>query len=164
MLLADLFLSIPSLFLVIALVAFLGNSTLLLVFVLAATGWMSTARMLRGEVLMLREREFIAAARLLGRSSFQIVRDHMIPNALPIIAAASVMQLGSVILAEAALSFLGLGIQPPTPSLGNMIGESFNHIGTAWWVGVFPGIALSATVISVNLFAEFLQRKAHASS
>jgi peptide/nickel transport system permease protein len=158
----DLFLSIPSIFLVIALVAFFGNSILLLILVLAVTGWMSVARIVRAEVLRLREREFVLAARLLGRSSFRIVRDHMIPNVLPIIAAASVMQLGNVILAEAALSFLGVGIQPPTPSLGNMIGESFNYIDRAWWMGVFPGIALSGIVVSVNLFAEQLQQKAHA--
>lgn len=158
--LTDLFLSIPSLFLVIALVAFLGNSLILLIVLLAATGWMSVARIVRGEVQKLREREFVLAARLLGRSSFQIVCDHMIPNVLPIIVAASVMQLGNVILAEAALSFLGLGIQPPIPSLGNMIGESFNYIDRAWWMGVFPGVALSGIVISVNILASSLEQKA----
>ena len=153
----DLFLALPALFLIIALVAFFGNSAPLLVVVLAVTGWMGTARLVRGEVLLLREREFIHAARLLGRSDAQIVRDHMVPNVLPVIVAASVLQLGNVILAEAALSFLGIGIQPPTPSLGNMIGDSMAYIGSAWWIGVFPGIALSGLVVAVHLLGENLQ-------
>jgi len=156
----DLFLAVPALFLVIALIALFGNSTTLLIAVLAATGWMSVARLVRGEVLVLREREFILSARLLGRSSVQILRDHMIPNVAPTILAASVLQLGNVVLAEAALSFLGLGVQPPTPSWGNMIGESMAFIESAWWVGVFPGIALSLLVISANLVAEGIEKAA----
>jgi peptide/nickel transport system permease protein len=157
--LTDLFLAIPSLFLVIALIAFFGSSTFLLIIVLATAGWMSVARLIRGEVLSLREREFILSARLLGRSSIQIVRDHMIPNVLPIIFVASVLQLGNVVLAEAALSFLGLGIQPPTPSWGNMIGESMAYIESGWWVGLFPGIALSLLVVAANLAAERREAK-----
>jgi peptide/nickel transport system permease protein len=156
----DLFLAVPSLFLVIALVALFGNSTALLITVLAATGWMSVARLVRGEVLVLREREFILSARLLGRSSLQILRDHMIPNATPTILAASVLQLANVVLAEASLSFLGLGVQPPTPSWGNMIGESMAYLDSAWWVGVFPGIALSLLIISSNLVAEGIEKTA----
>jgi peptide/nickel transport system permease protein len=147
----------PTLFLIIALVAFFGNSTPLLVTVLAATGWMGTARLVRGEVLLLREREFIHAARLLGRSNVQIIRAHMVPNVMPVIVAASVLQLGNVILAEAALSFIGIGIQPPIPSLGNMIGESMAYIGSAWWIGIFPGVALSGLVVAVNLLGDKLQ-------
>jgi peptide/nickel transport system permease protein len=156
--LTDLFLAVPSLFFVIALIAFFGSSTVLLIAVLAVTGWMSVARLVRGEVLMLREREFILSARLLGRSSVQILRDHMLPNVTPTILAASVLQLGNVILAEAALSFLGLGVQPPTPSWGNMIGESMAFIDSAWWVGVFPGIALSALMVTVNVIAESVEK------
>jgi len=153
----DLFLAMPSLFLIIALVAFFGNSTPLLVTVLAVTGWMGAARLVRGEVLLLREREFIHAARLLGQSNLQIIRTHMVPNVMPVIVAASVLQLGNVILAEAALSFLGIGIQPPDPSLGNMIGESMSYIGSAWWIGIFPGIALSGLVVAVHLLGDKLQ-------
>lgn len=154
----DLFLSIPSLFLVIALVAFLGNSMLLLIIVLAGTGWMSVARLVRGELLSLREREFILAARLLGRSQVEIIRDHMFPNVLPTTAVALVLQFSSVILAEAALSFLGVGIQPPTPTLGNMIGESYQRIGSAWWASIFPGLILSIVIVSFNGIAERLQQ------
>jgi peptide/nickel transport system permease protein len=156
--LTDLFLAVPSLFFVIALIAFFGSSTVLLIAVLAVTGWMSVARLVRGEVLMLREREFILSARLLGRSATQILRDHMLPNVAPTILAASVLQLGNVILAEAALSFLGLGVQPPTPSWGNMIGESMAFIDSAWWVGVFPGIALSVLMVTVNIVAESVEK------
>ena len=154
----DLFLSFPSLFLVIALVAFFGNSAMLLILVLAGTGWMGVARIVRGEALSLRDREFVLAARLLGRSHVQIVRDHIVPNVLPLIVVAAVLQLSNVIFAEAALSFLGLGIQPPTPSLGGMIGDSLSHIDTAWWLGLFPGVALSTVVVVINMFAERLQR------
>jgi peptide/nickel transport system permease protein len=156
--LTDLFLAVPALFFVIALIAFFGSSTVLLITVLAVTGWMSVARLVRGEVLPLREREFILSARLLGRSGFQILRDHMLPNVTPTILAASVLQLGNVILAEAALSFLGLGVQPPTPSWGNMIGESMASIDSAWWVGVFPGIALSVLMVTVNVIAESVEK------
>jgi peptide/nickel transport system permease protein len=156
--LTDLFLAVPSLFFVIALIAFFGRSTVLLIAVLAVTGWMGVARLVRGEVLMLREREFILSARLLGRSAFQILRDHMLPNVTPTILAASILQLGNVILAEAALSFLGLGVQPPTPSWGNMIGESMSFVDSAWWVGVFPGIALSVLMVTVNVIAESVEK------
>ncbi|MBI1807036.1 MAG: ABC transporter permease [Ignavibacteria bacterium] len=155
----DLFLAIPSLFLVIVLVAFLGNSLLLLILVLAGTGWMSVARLVRSELLSLREREFILAARLLGRSRLQIVREHMVPNVVPIIIVALVLQFGNVILAEAALSFLGLGIQPPTPTLGNMIGESYQTISTAWWASIFPGVVLSLIIVSFSGIAESLRRE-----
>jgi peptide/nickel transport system permease protein len=85
----------------------------------------------------------------------------MIPNVTPTILVASVLQLGNVVLAEAALSFLGLGVQPPTPSWGNMIGESMAFLESAWWVGVFPGIALSILVISANVVAEGIEKAAH---
>jgi peptide/nickel transport system permease protein len=156
--LTDLFLAFPTLFLVIALVAFFGSSTILLIVLLSATGWMSVARLVRGETLVLKEREFILSARLLGRSSIQILRTHMLPNVTPTILVACVLQLGNVILAEAALSFLGLGVQPPTPSWGNMIGESMGFLDSAWWVGVFPGAALSLVVVSANLAAQRLER------
>jgi len=158
----DLFLAFPSLFLVIALVAFFGNSAMLLILVLAGTGWMGVARIVRGEALSLRDREFVQAARLLGRSPVQIARDHIVPNVLPLIVVAAVLQLSNVILAEAALSFLGLGIQPPTPSLGGMIGDSLSHAGTAWWLGLFPGAALSTVVVVINILAERLQREGSA--
>jgi peptide/nickel transport system permease protein len=155
----DLFLAVPALFLIIAVVAFFGNSTVLLISVLAGTGWMNVARMVRGEVLHIRGREFMLAAHMLGRSTARIVIDHVIPNILPTVIVAAVLQLSNVILAEASLSFLGLGIQPPTPSLGNMIGESLAYFDRGWWVGVFPGLVLTLLVVSVNGLAENLQHQ-----
>ena len=153
----DIFLSIPSLFLAITIVAFLGRSVLIVIIVLSATGWMGVARLVRGEVLKLREREFILAARLLGTSSLGMIRHHLLPNVLPIILAAAVLQLVNAILGEAALSFLGLGVQPPIPSWGNMIGEAMTDLHLAWWIAIFPGLALSLLVCSAHLTAEGLQ-------
>lgn len=155
----DLFIAIPAIFLVITLVAFLGRSITVLIFILAAAGWMTTARLVRAEVLKLREREFVLAAKLLGASWFGIFRSHLLPNVLPVILTGAVLQLGNVILAEAALSFLGLGTQPPIPSWGNIIGEATPYLRTAWWIAIFPGLALSMFVISAHLIIEGAQEK-----
>ncbi len=153
----DVLLSFPSLVLIIALFALLGGSIEILILALALTGWMGVARLVRGEVLKLREQEFILAARLLGVSAMGIIRNHLLPNILPTIVTASVLQLVNSIMGEAALSFLGMGIQPPTPSWGNMIGESIIYLRSAWWIGVFPGIALSLFAVSAQLVAEGIQ-------
>jgi peptide/nickel transport system permease protein len=154
----DLFLALPSFFVVLACIAFLGSSVTVLIVVLAATGWMSIARMVRNEIASLAGKEFVLAARMFGRTSLEILRDHLLPNVLPTLMAASVLQLANIVLAEAALSFLGLGIQPPTASLGNMIGESMAYIQDAWWVGAFPGIVLTAFVVSANLATQRIER------
>ncbi|MFA6540582.1 MAG: ABC transporter permease [Bacteroidota bacterium] len=153
----DVLLSIPSLVLIISLFSVLGGSIQILIIVLAVSGWMGVARLVRGEVLKLRELEFIHAAKLLGVSSIGIIRNHLLPNIMPTIVTASVLQLVNSIMGEAALSFLGLGIQPPTPSWGNMIGESVIYLGSAWWIGVFPGIALSLFAMSSQLIADGIQ-------
>lgn len=158
--LIDLFLALPSVFLIITIVAFVGNSLLLLIVTLGVTGWMSVARQVRGEVISLREREFIAAARMLGRTKIQIIMDHVVPNLLPTVVVASVLQFSNVVLAESALSFLGLGIQQPTPSLGNLIGDSLIHGSDAWWLAFAPGLALTFLMISVQYVAAELQRRA----
>jgi peptide/nickel transport system permease protein len=155
--LIDVLLSFPTLVLIIMLFAVLGGSIEILIIALALTGWMGVARLVRGEVLKLREQEFILAARLLGVSSIGIIRNHLLPNILPTIVTASVLQLVNSIMGEAALSFLGMGIQPPTPSWGNMIGESMIYLRSAWWIGVFPGIALSLFAVSAQLVAEGIQ-------
>ncbi|HUL43706.1 MAG TPA: ABC transporter permease [Bacteroidota bacterium] len=160
----DLFLSIPAIFLVIVIVAFFGNSVTLLILVLAGTGWMSVARLVRGEVLHLRDREFVLAARMLGCPDWRIILDHILPNILPTVVVSSALQLGNVVLAEASLSFLGLGVQPPTPSLGNMIGESLAYFDRGWWVGIFPGIVLTLIVFLTNRFAEYIKEQSEAGS
>lgn len=152
--LTDLFLSIPSVLLVIGCVAFLGQSMITLILVLALTGWMSTARIIRGEVVTLREREFVLAARMLGVSTPRIIFRHLLPNLRPVLVAAGVLQFGSAVLSEATLSFLGLGIQPPTPSWGNMMGEAMGYLGSAWWVGFFPGLLLTLVILSAHSAVE----------
>ncbi len=150
----DVLLSIPSLFLVLTLMAIIGQSPGAMIILLSATGWMGCARILRGEVLNLRHREFISASRLLGTSPAGILRLHILPNILPTIKNAGILQLGNIILAEASLSFLGLGIQAPEPSWGNMIADSMNTAGAPPFAAIFPGIALSLLIISVHIVGE----------
>jgi peptide/nickel transport system permease protein len=150
----DLFLAVPSIILVIALVAFIGQSVASLVAVLSLTGWMSTARIVRAEVHILREKEYIAAAKLLGTTPVRIMVGHVLPNVWPILATSAVLQFGNAMLGEAALSFLGLGIQAPTASWGNMIGESIGYVSLGWWVGLFPGALLSGAVLATHVLVE----------
>ncbi len=155
----DVFLSIPSLFLVITFAFFLGNSVAQLILVLVLSGWMGVARIVRGEVLHLRRREFVLAARLFGQRSGTIIRRHLLPNVLPTILTAAILQVSDTILAEAALGFLGYGVQPPVPSWGNMLGEAVAHLETAWWLAVFPGLCLVTLLISLHLLADELQQE-----
>ncbi|HEX9006570.1 MAG TPA: ABC transporter permease [Bacteroidota bacterium] len=150
----DLFMAIPPLFLVIGLVAAFGPSIVTLVLVLSCTGWMQSARIVRGEVLSLREREFIQAARLLGLPDRKIMARHLLPNLAPVIVTSAILQFGSAVLAEAALGFLGLGVQPPTATWGNMMGESVASLQTAWWVGFFPGAFLAAVLVASHRASE----------
>jgi ABC-type dipeptide/oligopeptide/nickel transport system permease subunit len=153
----DVFLSIPSLFLALTLIAIIGQSLMAMIVVLAATGWMTTARVVRGDVLRLRRREFISASQLLGTSPAGILRLHIFPNVLPLIKNAGILQLGNIILAEASMSFLGLGIQQPEPSWGNMIAESMTSAGSTPYTAIVPGIALSILIISVHIVGEHSQ-------
>ncbi len=154
----DVFLSIPSLFLVITFAFFLGNSVAQLILVLVLSGWMGVARIVRGEVLHVRHREFVLAAQLFGQSTRTIIRRHLLPNILPTVLTAAILQVSDTILAEAALGFLGYGVQPPTPSWGNMLGEAVAHLETAWWMAVFPGLCLMSLLIALHLIADELQR------
>ena len=148
--LTDLFLAIPSLFLVIGVIAFLGQSLTTLVAVLTLTGWMSAARTVRTEVRKLRGKEFVHAARMLNQSAYKILIKHLLPNLKPILFTATILQFGNAILAEAALSFLGLGVQPPTASWGNMLGQSVSYLRTGWWLAFFPGLLLSTVLLAVH--------------
>lgn len=152
--LTDLFLAIPSLFLVIGALAFVGQSILTIVLVLSLTGWMGIARVVRGEILALREREFILAAQMLRVPKWKIVWRHLVPNIRPVLVTATVLQFANAVLGEAALGFLGLGVQPPTATWGNMMGEGTSYLGSAWWVGVFPGILLAAVLVSAHSMGE----------
>jgi peptide/nickel transport system permease protein len=156
--LIDILLAIPSLFLIIAMLSFLGGSVWVMILVLTLTGWMGVARLVRAEILKLRESEYVLTAHMVGVSAFGIMRNHLLPNVLPTILTATLLQLVNAILGESALSFLGLGIQPPTPSWGNMLGESMVYLNTAWWIGVFPGLALMLLIVAFQIEIDSLKK------
>ncbi len=146
----------PYLLLVLAIQFALGNRPENVYLAIGLTGWVSVARIVRGEVLSLREREFIEAARGLGLSPIRIMLRHLLPNLLPTIVVVTTLGLATAIIAEAALSFLGLGIQPPDPSWGNMILDGYTRIQFAWWQAVFPSAAIVLSVLSFNLLGDAL--------
>jgi peptide/nickel transport system permease protein len=155
--LVDAQLAIPTLLLMVAVVAVSGSGLLQIVLVLVIAGWPTYARVARAEVLALREREFVAAARALGASDARILGRHMLQNLVPTVLVLATLQLPVVIVLEAALSFLGLGIQPPTPSLGQMLGHSQEVVWRAWWMPTIPGVAITLLVLGFNLMGDRLR-------
>ena len=153
----DAQLSIPTLLLTVAVVAVLGSGLLQIVAVLVIAGWPGYARVVRAEALSLREREFAAAARAVGASDARIVARHVLPNVLPTVLVLATLHLPVVIVLEAALSFLGLGIQPPTPSLGQMLGYAQDLVWQAWWMPAIPGVAITLVVLAFNLLGDRLR-------
>ena len=154
----DMVISFPRLVLLIAIVAlFESNSIFLIMAVLGLTQWPGTARIVRGEVLSLREREFIEAARALGFSRSCIILRHVIPNALAPVIVTATLGIGNVIVLEAGLSFLGLGLQPPTPSWGSMVSDGRAYLLDAWWISTFSGLAIVLTVVAFNLVGDGLR-------
>ncbi len=153
----DLMLGFPRLFLILIIIAFTGPSILWTMLVLGLTGWMGLARIVRGETLSLKSREYIQAARALGINTPVILFRHILPNILPPIVVFATLSMGSVILIEAGLSFLGLGVQPPAPSWGNMVNLGRGYLLDAWWIATFPGLAIVGTVITFNLVGDGLQ-------
>jgi peptide/nickel transport system permease protein len=153
----DMVISFPQLVLLITIVALFEPSIFLIVAVLGLTLWPSTARIVRGEVLSLREREFVLAATALGYSKRRIILRHLIPNALAPVIVAATLGIGHTIVLEAGLSFLGLGVQPPTPSWGTMVADGRNVLLNAWWLSTFPGLAIVLTVLSFNLVGDGLR-------
>jgi peptide/nickel transport system permease protein len=153
----DMVISFPQLVLLITIIAFFEPSIFLITAVLGLTLWPTTARIVRGEVLSLREREFVQAARALGYSKRRIILRHLIPNALAPVIVAATLGIGQTIVLEAGLSFLGLGVQPPTPSWGTMVADGRNVLLNAWWLSTFPGLAIVLTVLSFNLVGDGLR-------
>jgi peptide/nickel transport system permease protein len=153
----DALLAFPWLFFLILIAALFRPTGLFVILFLGGTGWMGVSRLARAEILSLRRREFILAARAIGQRPLAILWHHLLPNAFTPILVQSTLLLGNIILLEASLSFLGLGIGPPTPSWGNMIAEGADVLATSWWVATFPGAALALTVIAVNLLGEGLR-------
>ena len=152
--LVDLMLCFPAFFLILAVIAVLEPSIWNIMVVIGLTSWMGVARLVRAEFLSLREREFVTAARALGASDTRLILRHMLPNALAPVMVSATLGVAGAILTESALSFLGLGVQPPTPSWGNILTAGKDNIEIAWWLSVFPGLAILVTVMSYNLLGE----------
>ena len=150
MTLADAQLAFPFILLAIGIIAVLGPSFPTLVIVIGLSGWVSYARILRAQVLVLRGREFVEAIRGLGGSMMRVVLRHILPNVLASLVVVATLELARSIVLEATLSFLGLGIQPPTPSWGGMIQEGRDYLDSAWWISTCPGIVLMLTSIVVS--------------
>jgi peptide/nickel transport system permease protein len=157
MLLADAQLALPFLVLAIGLIAVVGPSLGVLIVLAGISGWTAYARVIRGMVLTLREQEFVLAARTIGASTPRILLRHICPNIISTVVVLASLQLASVILLESTLSFLGLGIQPPQASWGSMLGLGREYLNTAWWISVFPGVVLMATILSVSLGGDWLR-------
>ena len=153
----DLMLCFPTFFLILAVAALLGPGIIKIMIIIGLTGWMDTARLLRAEVLSLKERAFIEAARSLGASDARLILRHLVPNALPPVVVSATLGVAGAILLESGLSFLGLGVQPPTPSWGNLLLEAKSTIGVAWWLTIAPGVAILLTVLGFNLLGEGLR-------
>mgnify|MGYP005839442753 CR=1 FL=1 len=154
--LVDALLAFPALFLLLLVAAVFRPSLSVLVLLLGGLSWMGVARLLRGQVLSLKEREFVLAARGIGASPLRIAFVHVLPNTVTPLAQDAALRLGDLILAEASLSFLGFGVAPPLPSWGGMVADGGEVLGTAWWLIVAPGVAISAVVIGAALLADGL--------
>jgi peptide/nickel transport system permease protein len=153
----DAMLAFPWIFFMILLSALFAPSTWAMILVLGAGSWMTISRLTRAELMGLRKREFVAAARAIGQTPGRILLRHLLPNAMTPVMIRATLMIGNLILLEASLSFLGLGIQPPTPTWGNMIAEGRDALYNAWWIAVFPGAALAVTVVAFNLLADGLR-------
>jgi len=153
----DMVISFPRLILLLTIVAVFRPSFSLIVVVLGLTLWPATARIVRGEVLSLREREFVQAAQALGYSKRRIILKHLIPNALAPVIVAATLGVGNTIVLEAGLSFLGVGLPSSTPSWGNMVADGQEVMLNAWWIATFPGLAIVFTVLSFNLVGDGLR-------
>ncbi len=153
----DLMQSIPTFFLILSAIAFLKPSIWLIMVIIGATGWMGVCRLVRAEVLSLKGREFVLAARVQGAGDLRILFLHLLPNALVPVLVSATLGIAGAILVESSLSFLGLGVQPPQPSWGNMLARARDNLASGWWVTVFPGMAIFLTVLGYNLLGEGLR-------
>ncbi|MFA6430996.1 MAG: ABC transporter permease [Candidatus Margulisiibacteriota bacterium] len=155
----DVMLAFPSIFLILAIQAMLTPNIYNVMVVIGATSWMGVARLVRGEFLRIRELQYVEAARAIGCSDFRIIFRHILPNAQAPIIVAATLGMAGAILTESALSFLGLGVQPPTPSWGNMLMDSQAYMFDAPWMAIIPGILILVTVLSLYFIGEALREK-----
>jgi peptide/nickel transport system permease protein len=153
----DIMLCFPRFFLILSVVAIVGPNIFNVMVIIGLTGWMGIARLIRAEILSLKSRDFISASRALGASNFYIIFRHLIPNGIGPVLVSFVFGVAGAILTEAGLSYLGLGVQPPNPSWGNILFEGRAVLGVGWWMILFPGLAILVTVLSFNLFGEGLR-------
>lgn len=157
--LVDTLLSIPTIFLLLAVIAMIGPSIEVIMAVIGLTSWMGVARLVRAEILSLKEREFVLAARVLGASPWRLMTRHLLPNALGPVLVSATLGVGGAILTESVLSYLGLGVQPPTPSWGNILNEGRVALGVAWWLTLSPGLCILVTVLAFNLLGEGIRER-----
>ncbi|WP_444550866.1 ABC transporter permease [Candidatus Magnetomonas plexicatena] len=153
----DIMLAIPTFFLILAVIAFLDSTIWNIMAVIGLTSWMGVARLVRAEFLSLKSREFVLSAKSIGASDIRLIIKHMLPNALAPVIVSAVLGIAGAILVESALSFLGIGVQPPTPSWGNILSAGKDNLEIAWWLSVFPGMAILITVLGYNLLGEGLR-------
>lgn len=154
---ADVQLAFPFILLAIAIIAVLGPNLQNIIIVMGITGWVIYARVVRGEVLSLREKEYITAVRALGGSDARIIFKHLLPNVIPPCIVIITLEMARMIIMEAALSFLGLGIQPPTPTWGGMLADGRVYLTTSWWLATFPGLVIMLVVLGINLLGNWLR-------
>nr|WP_218043332.1 oligopeptide ABC transporter permease [Oryzomonas sagensis] len=150
----DIMFCFPTFFLILAVITFLRPSIWYIMIVIGLTGWMGVARLVRAETLSIREMDYIMAARCIGCSDRRIIFRHILPNAVSPALVAATLGIAGAILTESALSFLGIGVQPPTPSWGNILTSGKDYIEFAWWLSLFPGLAILVTVLAYNLLGE----------
>jgi peptide/nickel transport system permease protein len=157
--LADVQLALPSILLALVVLSFSGSNPVSLVVVLALGVWVLVFRVVRAHARSVAAQPFVEAARLAGAGTWQVVRRHVLPATLPLVAVATALSFSTVLLAESSLSFLGLGVQPPTPDWGNMVAEGQTTLDGAWWVSIFPGLAIVFVIIGVQLTADYLAER-----
>lgn len=155
--LVDIMLCFPAFFLILAVITFLEPSIWYIMIIIGLTGWMGVARLVRAETLSIREMDYILAARCIGCSHSRIIFRHILPNAMSPVLVSATLGVAGAILTESALSFLGIGVQPPTPSWGNILTSGKDYIEFAWWLSLFPGLAILVTVLAYNLLGEGLR-------
>lgn len=155
----DIMLCFPTFFLILAIVAVTEPSIFNIMAIIGMTSWMGPARLIRAEILTLKEREFIQASIAIGASNLRVIGVHLVPNAIGPVLVNATLGIAAAILLESGLSFLGLGVQPPIPSWGNILIESKSTLGVAWWITLFPGMAILITILGFNFLNEGLKKR-----
>lgn len=155
--LTEIQLAFPFILLALAIMAVLGPGLKNVILVLSITGWVMYTRLVRGEVLLIRELEYVKATKALGQKNAKIIFKHILPNVFPTIIVVGTLRIANMIIAEASLTFLGLGVESSIPTWGSMLADGRNYITSAWWVAAFPGIAIMLTVLGINLLGDWLR-------